>query len=321
MNFNSGRYLANALSSLAQQTFRDFEVIVLDNASQDGSTTGLDIEGVPGFRLMEEETNHGFAKGNNQAAEGATGEWLVLLNPDAVAEPDWLSQIDSAIARYPDVSMFACCQMAMDAPGYLDGVGDAYLAYGFPWRGGFGRKADVKPGEGTVFGPCGASAVYRRAMFERLGGFDDRFFCYCEDVDLAFRFQLNGESCIFLPDAVVHHAGSAITGRESDFTLYHGTRNRIWVYFQNMPSFWLSLTLPMHAILSGYLLARACMTGRGAITAKAMREGYGSAVQGRRRMRALRRNRAASLLGLARAMSWNPWAMSGHAPHVQQLKS
>jgi N-acetylglucosaminyl-diphospho-decaprenol L-rhamnosyltransferase len=102
VNYNSGDFLQGALSSLAAQTRRDFEVILVDNASSDGSIDDLDTSGLPAFRLMAETENHGFARGNNLGAAHAQGAWLVLLNPDAEAHPDWLEQIAAGMARHPD---------------------------------------------------------------------------------------------------------------------------------------------------------------------------------------------------------------------------
>jgi len=319
VNFNGGHFIQGALDSLKAQSCRDFEVIVLDNASSDGSISNLNTDDLPHFKLIAEDENHGFARGNNLAAKSARGEWLVLLNPDAAAEADWLAEIDAAIARHPATNVFASCQLSLEDPGRIDGVGDNYLAYGFPWRGGFGWLASAIPSTGHVFGPCGASAVYRKDVFDRLGGFDERLFCYCEDVDLAFRLTLSGERCIFLPKAVVRHAGSAIAGKSSDFTLFHGYRNAVWVYFKNMPALFLLATLPIHLMLSAYLLTRWSMQGRGMTTANAMWRGYRQALEFRQSGASLRSSRRIQLGELASRLSWNPWAMSQHRPAVTSL--
>lgn len=320
VNFNGGDFIQGALDSLKTQTHQSFEVILLDNASKDGSIDALDTDGLPDFTLLAEDDNHGFAKGNNIAAKQASGDWLVLLNPDAAAEPDWLEEIRQAIGAHPGTNVFASCQISMDDPSRLDGVGDNYMAFGFPWRGGFGAMTDQIPPKGLVFGPCGASAIYRRDVFEAHGGFDERLFCYCEDVDLAFRLTLAGERCIFLPSARVHHAGSAITGEQSDFTLYHSYRNRIWVYGKNMPWPLLILTLPGHILLHVYLLLRAGMTGRFAISLRGAWEGVSGLLGYRKPSVWSAPKRKRSLFGVARAMAWNPWKLSGHDVFVKPIK-
>ena len=318
VNYNGGAYVQDALDSLAGQTRRDFEVILIDNGSSDGSASDLETSHLPAFTLLAETENHGYAGGMNRAAARARGEWLVGLNPDAVADPHWLEEIAAGIARHPGTTMFASAQFALEEPGTLDGAGDAYLIFGIPWRGGFGRPASELPGEGECFSPCGAGGVFERQAFLRHGGFDERFFCFCEDVDLGFRQRLAGETCVFLPAAVIHHVGGGISGRASDFSIYHGCRNRIWTYAKNMPSVIFWLTLPAHVTLSLYLLMRGVMTGRVRQAWRGMRDGLAGAAEMRRDGRALRRARRVALWPLARSMAWNPFSMSKHRVHVRQ---
>ena len=141
-------------------------------------------------------------------------------------------KIKDGIERFPDTKMFACAQYSLDEPSLMDGAGDCYHIFGIPWRGGYGRPVEEMPEEGECFSPCGASAVFHRQTFLDVEGFDESFFCYCEDVDLGFRLRLMGHRCIFLPQAMIHHAGSALSNKVGDFALYHGTRNR----FVGVPS-------------------------------------------------------------------------------------
>ncbi|MEZ5946298.1 MAG: glycosyltransferase family 2 protein [Hyphomonas sp.] len=318
VNYNGGAYVQDALNSLARQTHRDFEVILIDNASADGSTDGLDTSGLPSFTLLAETENHGYAGGMNRGAPKARGDWLVCLNPDAVADATWLDQIAAGIARHPDTRAFASAQFDLSDPDVLDGAGDAYLIFGMPWRGGFGRPASELPGEGECFSPCGAGAVFYRGLYNDHGGLDEDFFCFCEDVDLGFRLRLAGETCIFLPRAVIHHVGGGLSGRASDFSIYHGCRNRIWTYAKNMPGpvFW--LTLPGHLALSGYLLARSAMTERFRPTWRGMRDGFAGAAAMRRKGRAGRKARAVPVWLLVRSMAWNPFRMSQRRVHVRE---
>jgi len=317
VNFNGGRHVQHALDSLARQTVRDFEVLLVDNGSTDGSVDRLRTDGLPAFTLMAESKNHGFAGGNNLAARAATGDWIACLNPDAIADARWLEEIVSGQARHPDVRMFASAQFDAADPMALDGAGDAYLIFGIPWRGGFGRAASELPSEGECFSPCGASAVFDRRIFLEHGGFDEKFFCFCEDVDLGFRLRLAGENCMFLPKAIIHHVGGGLTGRASDFSIYHGTRNRIWTYVKNMPApiFW--ITIPGHVALSVYLLARGVMTGRVRQTWRGMRDGLLGAARMRRNGQEARRRRVSSWQ-LVRAMAWNPFRMSQRKVHVRE---
>lgn len=319
VNYNGGAYVQGALDSLKRQTHRSFEVILLDNASSDGSVDGLDTDGLPAFTLMRETENHGFARGNNLAAARAKGCWLALLNPDAAARPDWLAQVLAGTQRHPGVTSFACTQLWMHDETKLDGAGDNYLIFGIPWRGGYRRPAAELPPEGTCFSPCGASAVYHRETFLAAGGFDERLFCFCEDVDLGFRLRLEGGDCVFLPSAVVAHAGGGLSDKVSGFAVRHGTRNRLWVYLKCMPMPLLVLTLPGHVALTAAILFRGLMTGRFAEAMKGLAEalgGLGPVWEDRRRVQA---RRAASLRSLARAMVWNPVKMLGRRIAVSTL--
>jgi N-acetylglucosaminyl-diphospho-decaprenol L-rhamnosyltransferase len=320
VNFNGGAYVQGALDSLKRQTRRDFEVILVDNDSTDGSVDNLDTRGLPTFTLMRETENHGFARGNNLAAAQARGRWLALLNPDAAAAPDWLDQIEAGAARHRDVTSFACTQISMHAPSRLDGTGDNYLLWGFPWRGGYGRPASERPDEGECFSPCGASAVYRRDVFLAHGGFDERLFCFCEDVDLGFRLRLQGERCIFLPDAVVHHVGGGLSDKVSGFAVRYGTRNRLWVYVKNMPLLALLLGAPIHAAMTAAILMRGLFTGRFSDTWRGLVEGIvgiGPMIEDRQQLQRMRTVRTVDLLS---RMAWNPFALLGSKPHIMPIK-
>jgi N-acetylglucosaminyl-diphospho-decaprenol L-rhamnosyltransferase len=309
VNYNGGDFVQRALDSLAVQTRRDFEVILVDNASSDGSAERLDTSELPAFRLMAEAENHGFARANNLGAGRAKGGWLVLLNPDAEARPDWLDQIASGIARHPGVSSFASLQLAMGREGVLDGAGDNYLAFGIPWRGGYGRPTTEVPAEGECFSPCGAGAIYHRQTFLDAGGFDERLFCFCEDVDLGFRLRLQGETCIFLPNAVIDHYGGGSSDKVGGFAVRLGTRNRLWVYLKNMPLVPLIIGAPLHVAMTALILARGVMTGRFGATWAGLIEGLGGLGPVLSQRRQVQATRTDTLGALGRAMTWNPLVM------------
>ncbi|ABI76308.1 glycosyl transferase, group 2 family protein [Hyphomonas neptunium ATCC 15444] len=317
INYNGGAFLQEAVNSLGRQTFQDFELIVLDNASADGSADMLDLSGVPAGRLIRSGQNLGFAAGNNRAAEGARGKWLVLLNPDTVAEPDWLEKLEAATRANPSCKTFASAQLDLNDGALMDGAGDAYFFFGIPWRGGFGRPASELPNTGWCFSACGASAMYDSELFRQMGGFDERFFCYCEDVDLGFRLQLAGHDCLFVHDAVVHHAGSGITGRQSTFSTYYGTRNRLWTYFKNMPLPLMLLSLPGHIVLTLYVLARNSFTPRFVPMVRGIGDGLSGSWQASRPGKWKQSDRHLGLWPLLRRMAWNPCRLSSRRAHVR----
>lgn len=317
VNFNGLSFLQSCINALAAQEFQDFEVIIADNASSDGSIGVLETRDLEQCRILKNAENLGFARGNNEAIQFARGEWLVLLNPDTVAKADWLAKVDEGIRRNPSATMFACTQYRLNSNDILDGVGDAYLIFGFPWRGGFGHGVRKLPQEGECFSPCGASAVLHADTFRAHGGFDERFFCYCEDVDLGFRMRLAGEHCVYLPNAAVYHVGSGISERHSGFAIYHGTRNRIWTYAKNMPWPLIVLTLPVHFMLTVYLLLRKSLDGTAEPMTRGIRDGLKDAFAIRRSPLWKSPKQTVSLLTLSRSMAWNPWRMSKRLPHVR----
>jgi N-acetylglucosaminyl-diphospho-decaprenol L-rhamnosyltransferase len=260
VSYQAAAQLSRCLEALQRQSFGDFETIVIDNASTDGSAeTAKMFEGV---KVIESPVNLGFAAGNNRAAEEAKGEWLAFLNPDAYAEPDWLLRLMAARERHQDTDAFGSTQLCAENPQRLDGVGDGYFFAGLPYRAGFGKSGPAPQEEGEVFAPCAAAALWRKSRFFALGGFEERFFCYGEDVDLAFRHRLAGGKAVQVPDAVVRHEGSGITGRRSDFTTYHGHRNRVWTYLRDMPLPLLLLSAPFHVLANIYLVPRLAMAGQ-----------------------------------------------------------
>jgi len=317
VNYNAGARLAKCLRHLETQSFRNFDIIIIDNASTDGSLEAAEASPLS-ISILREDDNHGFARANNIAARMARGTWLAFLNPDAYAHEDWLASLMSATERYGHVDAFGSTQLNAQDPAIIDGLGDAYHAFGVPYRGGFGQQTDQIPNDGACFSPCAAAMLMRKSRFEQLGGFDERYFCYGEDVDLGFRLRLAGGHAVQVREAVVHHEGSALSGRYSDFTVYHGNRNRIWGWFKNMPLPLLVTLLPFHLAVNLYLLIRAYGVNIGPAYARALRDGYGGlgAIWAARRAEPARR---ASLVALIRALTWSPMKVSRRAPDLKPL--
>ncbi len=305
--FDSGAFLQPCVDALAAQTFEAFEAVVVNNASRDGSVDRLRLPDGR-FRIRSMGFNAGFAVANNVAARASRAEFLVLLNPDAVADSDWLETLIAAAQAEPRAASVGSLQLRLDDPETLDGVGDVWHVAGLAWRAGEGHAAAQAPGDGEIFGPCGAAALYRREAFVDAGGFDERFFCYCEDVDLAFRLRSTGALSIRASGAVVRHAGSGISGRRSDFTLFHGHRNRIWTFVKNTPGRWFWLLLPYHLAFNAIYLASALRRGVlrpiwRAYVAAAL--GIGPVWAERRRLMTEHRTPFPVLMA---TMAWTPWA-------------
>ena len=315
----SGVTLKRCLEALRAQGAGGFETILCDNVSADGAPQAA-AAADPGLILIEQGANLGFAAGNNRAAARALGRWLVLLNPDAYAEPGFIAALLAAAADFPGVRCFTARQRMAGDPARLDGLGDALTGIGFPFRGGYGAPdpGPMEPCE--VFSPCGAAMMIDRALFLELGGFDERFFCYCEDVDLGYRLRLRGERVVLAPRAIVAHEGSVSTGgRRSDFSLYHGARNRLWLYVKNTPPLLLLATLPFHILATVAVWLRATVQGH----AEPVERGLEDAIRGlpavwRQRI-AIQRGRRVSSQAIAGMMVWNPfdaWARRGRSRPV-----
>jgi len=214
VNFNSGARLSRCLDCLEKQTYSKFEIIVMDNNSNDDSLVRARVSDRRA-RLIRCAENTGFAAANNAAAGKAKGEWLALLNPDAYARPEWLFELIAAAERQPGADAFGSLQLDAMRPGYIDGAGDNCSVYGIVYRGGFGRLLKGAIEDGECFAPCAAAAMYRRSTFLKLGGFDEKFFCYGEDVDFGFRLRNAGGRAIQANNAIVLHEGSGVSGRPS----------------------------------------------------------------------------------------------------------
>jgi GT2 family glycosyltransferase len=272
-NWNGGDFVTRCLKALERQTYGDFRVVVVDNASTDGSPERIE-RNFPAVQLVRAGGNLGFARANNigfQRAEGS--EWVALLNPDAFAEPGWLEKLVAASQQHPECASIGSRLLRADDPATLDGTGDVYHVSGLHWREGHG-----KPMEGwalvgkEIFSPCAAAALYRLSAVRDAGGFDEDYFCYAEDVDLGFRLHLMGYQSWYAPDSVAHHVGSVTTGKSSDFTMYHGCRNAVWTFLKNMPGMLFWACLPAHLAALIMLSAKLTFRGQGGVAYRAFRD-------------------------------------------------
>jgi len=261
VNYNSGTLLHDAITGVHKQTYRSWKLVVVDNASTDGSADHLE-EMYPSTQVIRSPLNVGFAAANNLAVTTVPEvSWIALLNPDAVPHPHWLEKMVTAIRAYPEFGSFSSRTLTAHNPDIIDGAGDVYHVSGRYWRRGAGCPDSSKYAVNQeVFSACAAAAMYSAKVWSKVGGMDKDFFCYGEDVDLGFRMQLAGYRCLYIPAAQVAHHGSAITGRHSDFSTYYGHRNLVWTFVKNMPGALFWLFLPLHLLLNlgtvGVFMAR-----------------------------------------------------------------
>lgn len=319
--WNSEPYLRRCLASLSSQLYRDFEVIIIDNGSKDISANSL-IDRWPALDLHVEQldTNVGFAKANNMGSRLAKGRWLALLNPDAFPEANWLELLVKSAEEFSENCFFASRQLQAHQPQLLDGEGDIYHVSGLAWRQNYNLPVYELETPGEVFSACGAAALYPRKEFMEAGGFDEDYFAYLEDVDLGFRLRLRGLKCILVPRAVVHHVGSASSGKMSDFVIYHGHRNMIWTFCKDMPDglFW--LYLPLHIAMNLFFVLSFVFQGRGGVILRAKLDALRGLPGIFRRRKGVQRQRQIPIPALHAAMSRN-WLEPLRASRLRKKKS
>jgi GT2 family glycosyltransferase len=294
----------------------------VDNGSTDNSLVDLE-ERYPDLGLHVERLtkNLGFAAGNNLGARLARGKWLVLLNADAFPEPNWLKEFITASDAQPEFATFSSRQLRAADPKMLDGAGDAYHVSGLAWRIGLGYPSESCGLESKeIFSPCAAAAMYMREAFLEVGGFDEDFFSYFEDVDLGFRLQLRGYRCLYVAKAVVRHVGSSTFGELSDFAFYHSHRNMVWTYVKNMPPgmFWLYLL--EHLLANLIYVLYYTMRGRGKILFRSKVDAVRGLSAARKKRTAIQKNRKASSTHLKNVMQhgWlQPYLLGYHLRRSQ----
>jgi len=243
-NWNGRAYLERCLPTVFAQTYPDFEVVVVDNASTDGSVEWV-RERFPEVRLITNDRNQGFARANNQAIRATTAPYIATLNNDTQVDPAWLSRLVEAAASDARVGMVASKILYAQPPHLMDSAGIELDRAGFAWNRYNGqpeRSEEQEPYE--VFGPSAAAALYRREMLDDVGLFDESYFAYYEDVDLAWRARLRGWRCLYVPGARVYHLHSATSRQGSPFKRYFLVRNKVWTTLKNYPAPALWLNLP-----------------------------------------------------------------------------
>jgi len=296
VNWNGGNLLQRCLLHLQMQSYQPERILLMDNGSSDGSAQlAAQVSGVT-VRYLNE--NWGFAAANNRALDECDTEWVALLNPDALPDKDWLLNLIKASQQYPAISVFGSKQIQLESPDKIDGKGDIYHISGLLWRDGYGKTQSDDDNIGqAIFSPCACAALYRLSALKQVGGFDEDFFCYVEDVDLGFRLQLGNYSARYVPDAIVYHAGSASTGgQHSDFSVYHGHRNMVWTFVKNMPGILFWLLLPVHAVLNIVSVVHFSLQGQANIIVKAKKDALKGIPNMWRKRQIIQSQRTASIL-------------------------
>ena len=253
LNYNGRRWLEGCLTAASEQMDGRQELILVDNASTDDSVAFV-IGQFPSVRLLVLDGNSGFARGNNMGAQIARGHYLAFLNNDTIPQSGWLSALRAAFDRDHTTGITTSRLVYLHDPSVIDSAGDGYLRAGGAFKHLHGAPSTVGGQSGEVFGACGAACMFRKEVFADLGGFDEDFFMVYEDVDISYRARLLGYRCVYVADAVVHHAGSGTLRRNSALSVYYGQRNLEWTYLKNTPWSLLIRSLPSHALYDGAAL-------------------------------------------------------------------
>jgi GT2 family glycosyltransferase len=235
-NWNGEHLLPSCLDSLKEQS-QTHEVVVVDNGSTDGSVKMLQKD-YPWVHLIELPTNTGFTGGVNAGIKYALKqkfEYVALFNDDAVAEKNWLKNLLNTARNNPKAGIVTCKLLRIDKK-HIDSTGDFYTVWGLPFPRG---RNEVDTGQydtkTQIFSASGGASLYRSALFDDIGLFDDDFFLYFEDVDISFRAQLSGWSVMYEPSAVAYHHVSATSSKIGDVARYHSAKNFLLLYAKNMP--------------------------------------------------------------------------------------
>ncbi len=256
-NYNGARYLECCVESLLAQSYGNLEILIVDNASTDGSAE-LVRRMHPCIRVLPQRSNLGFAAGANAGMRAASGELVAVLNNDTTVSPRWLEACVAAMGRYPEAAFIACRILEFGRRDFIYSAGDCYLGAGIGYR----RGQEQRDRQGyridcPVFSACGCAALFRRVVLEKTGGYEEEFFAYLEDVDLGLRLQAAGYSGWYIAEAEVYHHGGATSGGEfSGLAVRLRTRNAILLLIKSLPAMVLFKSIPRIALAQIFWLGR-----------------------------------------------------------------
>lgn len=281
-NYNGRNYLQDCLTSLLERSEVP-AIIVVDNGSVDESAAMV-REKFPMVKLIALPENRGFSAAVNIGIREAGTEYVFLLNNDTVVLKDTIEELEAAMERHPKAFSVAAKMLQMKNPELIDSAGDFYCALGWAFARGKDRKTEAFSKETSVFSACAGAALYRKAVFEKIGDFDENHFAYLEDIDVGYRAKIYGYRNYYAPASVVLHAGSGSSGsRHNKFKVDLSSRNSIYLIYKNMPVLQVLLNLPF--LLLGYLVKILFFLkkGLGADYMKGLGKGFRLAFSGKGR--------------------------------------
>ncbi|WP_270499327.1 glycosyltransferase family 2 protein [Blautia intestinalis] len=251
-NFNGIAFLDSVLASLEGQILSNFEVILVDNGSTDGSCSFVTAN-YPWVHLIELSENFGFCGAVNAGIRAAKAPYVLLLNNDTEVKEDFVEEMLAAIRRHKNAFSCGARMVQYHDRDRLDDVGNYYCALGWSFARGRGKDIHAYETEDKIFSACAGAAIYRKKILEKIGYFDEEHFAYLEDTDIGYRARIYGYENWYAPKAIVYHVGSGTSGsRYNQFKTRYSSRNNIYLIYKNMPLLQIILNLPFLA--AGFLI-------------------------------------------------------------------
>ena len=272
-NYNGIQYLEACLDSLLADDYQG-QLLVVDNASTDGSYELL--EKYPTVNVIRLDYNTGFCGAVNAGIRAAETEYVILLNNDVEVEKGFVLELEKAMDDNPKAFSGNAQMRMLKNPEYMDNAGDYYCALGWAYDYGKGKKAAPKYQKPRrIFASCGGAAIYRKEIFDQIGLFDEKHFAYLEDIDIGYRARIYGYENIYVPNAIVYHAGSGASGSKyNEFKTNLSSRNSIYLIVKNMPLFQIVLNLPF--LLLGFMVKTVffILKGMGRLYIRGLGKGF-----------------------------------------------
>lgn len=254
-NYNGCHFMEPCLASLKKQTYKDYQILVVDNASTDGSVEYVK-EHYPEIEVIALKKNYGFSKAVNVGIRRSTTPYVILLNNDTTTDPYYIEEMVRTIEKSPRIFSVSSKMIQMYHPELIDSAGDLYTLTGWGVCRGVGRPVSNYTETDEVFSACAGAAIYRRQVFEKIGLFDEKHFAYLEDIDVGYRARIFGYRNLYCPTALVYHVGSGTSGSKyNSFKVRLSARNNIYLNYKNMPL--LQLMVNFLPLFAGYVLKYA----------------------------------------------------------------
>ncbi len=281
-NYKGLDVIRDCMDSLMQQTFSDFDTIVVDNHSLDGSAEIVELE-YTWAKLIKLADNFGFSRAVNEGLKACKTPYVILLNNDTRSDKDFVRALYEAIKEDKNIFSVSSKMLQMDNPSRIDGAGDYYSAWGWAFARGKDKSSSRYNEKADVFSACAGAAIYRRSILDEIGWFDEFHFAYLEDVDVGYRARIMGYRNVYEPAAIVYHKGSGATGsRHNDFKVRISARNNMYIIMKNMPILQIIINLPFLLFGFGIKAMFFIFKGYGRAYLSGIKRGYLLCRQGRK---------------------------------------